>query len=162
MPILRILSLAAMIFATMILESCRQDPAAALPHSGAIVRGNRQSELQPGVASPARIVKNPFEGDEAALADGKRLYNQFNCSGCHAAGGGAIGPPLMDDEWIYGSSGANIFWTIIEGRPQGMPAFGGRIVDDQAWRIVAYVRSLSGFPKEEPGQTGQPGATEGK
>jgi cytochrome c oxidase cbb3-type subunit 3 len=54
----------------------------------------------------------------------------------------------MDDEWIYGSSAANVFWTIMEGRPQGMPAYGGRIVEDQAWRIAAYVRSLSGLPKQ--------------
>jgi cytochrome c oxidase cbb3-type subunit 3 len=26
----------------------------------------------------------------------------MNCSGCHANGGGGMGPALMDDEWIYG------------------------------------------------------------
>jgi cytochrome c oxidase cbb3-type subunit 3 len=138
-----------MAIAAMILTSCQQEqerlPGGA--SAGAIAKGNRQSELQPGNPSPQRVVKNPFEGDDEAIADGKRLYNQYNCSGCHAAGGGAIGPPLMDDEWIYGSSSANIFWTIVEGRPQGMPTFGGRVADDQVWRIAAYVRSLSGLDK---------------
>jgi cytochrome c oxidase cbb3-type subunit 3 len=55
----------------------------------------------------------------------------------------------MDDEWIYGSSSANVYWTIVEGRPQGMPAFGGRIPEDEVWRIAAYVRSLSGLPKDK-------------
>jgi cytochrome c oxidase cbb3-type subunit 3 len=55
----------------------------------------------------------------------------------------------MDDEWIYGSSPQNVFWAIIEGRPQGMPAFGGKIAEDQVWRLVAYVRSLSGLPDKE-------------
>jgi len=32
----------------------------------------------------------------------------------------------------------------VQGRPNGMPAFGGRIPDDQLWQLVAYVRSLSG------------------
>jgi cytochrome c oxidase cbb3-type subunit 3 len=112
------------------------------------VEGNRQSILQPGPPRPARIVRNPFEGDAEAIAAGKRLFDQFNCSGCHAAGGGAIGPALIDDQWIYGSSAGNIFWTIIEGRPQGMPAFGGRIAEDQAWRIVSFVRSISNLPPD--------------
>jgi cytochrome c oxidase cbb3-type subunit 3 len=51
----------------------------------------------------------------------------------------------MDDEWIYGSEPENIFATIIEGRPNGMPSFRGRIGNQQVWQIVAYVRSLSGL-----------------
>ena len=56
-----------------------------------------------------------------------------------------MGPPLMDDEWIYGSEPENIFATIVEGRPNGMPSFRGRIPDYQVWQLVAYVRSMSGL-----------------
>jgi cytochrome c oxidase cbb3-type subunit 3 len=94
---------------------------------------------------PVRRMPNPYAGNAHAIGEGKKLYGQYNCSGCHANGGGAIGPPLMDDKWIYGSAAENIFATIVEGRPQGMPAFGGRIVEYQIWQIVAYVRSLSGL-----------------
>ena len=138
------------VIAALVLTGCGQDERSTVgPPAGARVTRNRQSELQPGPATPNRPMKTPLPSDERVLADGKRLYNQFNCSGCHAAGGGAIGPPLMDDKWIYGSQPENVFWTIIEGRPQGMPAFGGRIAEDQAWRIVAYVRSLSGLHKQQ-------------
>src|ERR671923_2610059 len=42
-------------------------------------------------------------GDNAwHISRGKTLYGAFNCYGCHAWGGGDIGPPLMDDKWIYG------------------------------------------------------------
>ena len=41
-------------------------------------------------------------------------------------GGGGIGPPLMDDRWIYGSAPENIYASIVQGRPNGMPAWGGR------------------------------------
>ena len=51
----------------------------------------------------------------------------------------------MDDRWIYGSRPENIFATILEGRPNGMPSFRGRIPDFQVWQIVAYVRSMSGL-----------------
>ena len=77
------------------------------------------------------------------VAQGKQLYRWFNCVGCHAQGGGAIGPALMDDNWLYGKSADAIFTSIVEGRPNGMPSFGGHVPDDQVWKIVAYVRSLS-------------------
>ena len=70
--------------------------------------------------------------------------------GCHFHGGGGIGPPLMDAQWIYGGSGQNIHDTIVQGRPNGMPSYGGHIPDDQIWMITAYVRTLSGqVPKPE-------------
>ena len=54
-----------------------------------------------------------------------------------------MGPQLIDKEWIYGSQPENIFATIQEGRPNGMPAFHGRISNGDTWKLVAYVRSLS-------------------
>src|SRR5690606_25982870 len=47
------------------------------------------------------------------------------------------------DEWVYGDGLDNIFYTIVEGRPQGMPAFRGRIPDGQIRTIARYVQSLS-------------------
>jgi cytochrome c oxidase cbb3-type subunit 3 len=55
-----------------------------------------------------------------------------------------MGPPLMDSEWRYGSDPASLFETIVRGRPDGMPSFGGHIPADQVWKIVAYVRSMGG------------------
>jgi len=49
----------------------------------------------------------------------------------------------MKSDWIYGSEPANVFDTIVKGRPNGMPAWGGRIPEYQIWQIVGYVRSLS-------------------
>jgi len=49
----------------------------------------------------------------------------------------------MDDKWIYGASPENIYASIMEGRPNGMPSFRGHLTEDQAWKIVAYVRSMS-------------------
>ena len=56
-----------------------------------------------------------------------------------------MGPPLMDSRWVYGSEPENIFATIMQGRPNGMPAFRGRIPQQQVWQIVAYVRSIAGL-----------------
>jgi mono/diheme cytochrome c family protein len=142
---------AVLIVAAIYLTGCQSsaDRAAASPPPGLSPIGNRQSELRPGPKVREIAARNPHEGNEDALADGKRLFDHFNCSGCHAAGGGAIGPALIDDEWIYGSRPGNIFWTIVEGRPQGMPAFGGRISEDQIWRLVTFVRSAAGLKDTE-------------
>ena len=93
--------------------------------------------------------ENPAELNAPALSEGKTLFASYNCSGCHANGGGGMGPALMDDEWIYGYYPDQIFRTIVEGRPNGMPAFRGRIPDYQVWSIAAYVRSMGGLvPKD--------------
>lgn len=85
------------------------------------------------------------ERNAYAIGEGKHLFVQFNCVGCHAMGGGAIGPPLMDAEWIYGSDPENVRESILDGRPNGMPAFRGRIPEDRVEWLVAYVRSMSGL-----------------
>ena len=51
----------------------------------------------------------------------------------------------MDDRWIYGSDPSNIFNTIVEGRPNGMPSFGSKIPRYQIWQLASYVRSLAGL-----------------
>jgi cytochrome c oxidase cbb3-type subunit 3 len=84
----------------------------------------------------------PYDENAYSISQGQRLFSQYNCVGCHAHGGGGMGPALIDDNWIYGSEPENIYNTILEGRPNGMPSFGGHIPEQQAWQIVAYVRSM--------------------
>jgi cytochrome c oxidase cbb3-type subunit 3 len=89
-------------------------------------------------------VLSPFATNAYGIAEGKRLYTAFNCAGCHAtAGGGAIGPPLRDDMWIYGYAPPQIYASIVQGRPNGMPSFGGRVPEQQVWQLVAYIESLA-------------------
>ncbi len=102
------------------------------------------SQLQAGPATPSPPAMDPYSGNAYAVNEGKRLYSWYNCEGCHAKGGGAIGPPLIDANWIYGAEPANIFATIVQGRPNGMPSFRDRIPEYQVWQLVAYVRSMSG------------------
>jgi cytochrome c oxidase cbb3-type subunit 3 len=95
-------------------------------------------------AQAALPANNKYEDNAYAVSQGKTLYRAYNCNGCHAGGGGNMGPPLMDDKWRYGSDAANIFASIAQGRPNGMPAFGKHVPEDQIWQLAAYVRSMSG------------------
>ena len=95
-----------------------------------------------GSSTPDR--GGPFRQNAWGISEGKRLFTFYNCAGCHANGGGGMGPALMDDRWIYGADENTIHQTIADGRPNGMPAFRNRIPDAQIWMLVAYVQSMSG------------------
>jgi cytochrome c oxidase cbb3-type subunit 3 len=84
------------------------------------------------------------EGSAYEVAQGKLFYRWFNCAGCHAQGGGAIGPALMDDKWIYGkdpirSSGRS---SRAGQRDAVVPRPHSRAAGVAARR---YVRSMSGW-----------------
>ena len=90
------------------------------------------------------FVANPYEGDKKAIATGAQLFIAYNCLDCHGAeGSGAMGPSFQDGRWHFGGSPASVFESIYQGRPDGMPAWGGRISNDQIWMLTAYVRSLA-------------------
>ena len=97
----------------------------------------------PGPANNPVRRRNPFEQDLGAIQDGRTLFVRMNCSGCHGGhAGGGMGPSLRDVDWMYGSTDAQIFSSIAEGRAHGMPAWGVMLPEDQVWKLVAYVKSL--------------------
>lgn len=88
---------------------------------------------------------NPYTGNAEAIQQGRTLYLQNGCSGCHGVGGGGgMGPPLLDDEWKFGSDDGILFQLIKGEVPQQtMPAaFGNVLKEEEIWKILAYVRSL--------------------
>jgi cytochrome c oxidase cbb3-type subunit III len=140
--------------ACSLLLSCHREKRDLTPSADASRRTLpvRVSGLQPGPKQlGAAALNNPYEGNAWAVSQGQTRYTQYNCVGCHFHGGGGIGPPLMDEEWIYGSSPANIYTTIAQGRPNGMPSYGGHIPDFQIWQLTSYVRALGGLAP--PGAT---------
>ena len=139
--------LAAALLALCACEREKREVRQAPP--GARTQAVSLSDLRPGGAGADAPTQNPAEEHAYDLSQGKQLFQSYNCSGCHANGGGGMGPALIDDKWIYGSDAANVFATIVEGRPNGMPSFRAKIPDQQVWQLVGFVRSLSGqLPKD--------------
>ncbi len=94
--------------------------------------------------------KNPYTGNAAAIAEGKELYKKMNCYGCHGMqGGGGMGPSLIDETWKTGTgTDANLLDQILNGKGQ-MPPYKTMVNDDQAWKMIAFIRSLyKGDPKK--------------
>ena len=115
--------------------------------------GVRQSDLagsgskfSPGGCRVQPANKNPLARDPRAVLRGMQDFDTFNCSGCRAANaGGGMGPALSTGLFTYGSSPANIFLSIYQGRPNGMPAWGAMLPEQK--------RSGNSFPTSRASRT---------
>ena len=136
-------------------ESSAQTPSAAQQQTtSAKTQQGRDSSgrfvshvehIQPGGVPIPRgmVLRNPYEGNAATVAMGAKLFVSYNCIDCHGAdGSGAMGPSLADGRWHFGGTNAEVYESIYQGRPEGMPAWGSLLSSDQIWTLVTYVRSL--------------------
>jgi len=107
-----------------------------------------------GAPPPQDPIGTRFEGNKLAIAAGKELFGQMNCSGCHFNGGGGMGPALMSGHWRYGGRIDQIYASIAQGRPNGMPSWQDSLVPTMMWDLAAYVKSLSA-PAPTPSSTSE-------
>jgi cytochrome c oxidase cbb3-type subunit 3 len=96
-----------------------------------------------GAPPPPDPIGRRFEGNALAVAYGKALFGEMNCTGCHFNGGGGMGPALMSGHWRYGGRIEQIYESIAQGRPNGMPSWQDSLQPTQMWDLAAYVKSLS-------------------
>ena len=99
-----------------------------------------------GAPPPPDAIGRRFEGNKLAIADGEQLFGQMNCTGCHFNGGGGMGPALMSGHWRYGGRIEQIYESIAQGRPNGMPSWQFVLQPQQMWDLAAYVKSLAVSP----------------
>jgi cytochrome c oxidase cbb3-type subunit III len=110
--------------------------------------------IVPGNIDVKPDIKNPVADDSDAANRGMKYFANFNCSGCHAANaGGGMGPALSNHSFKFGGDPANIYLTIAQGRPTGMPAWGTILPSSVIWDLVAYIHSISDAPVEQWGTT---------
>ena len=112
-----------------------------------------------GAPPPQDPIGARFEGNKPAIAAGKELFGQMNCTGCHFNGGGGMGPALMSGHLRYGGRIDQIYASIAQGRPNGMPSWQDSLQPQQMWELAAYVKSLSVPASASASQTAVPGAS---
>lgn len=89
-----------------------------------------------------------LEGAED-LASGKAVFTA-NCTACHKDGQGDIGPNLTDKFWLYGNDIKDVFSSIKNGRPNGMPEHASKLNPIQTQQVSSYVLSLKYKAGREP------------
>ncbi|MFB3430183.1 cytochrome c [Phycisphaerales bacterium ac7] len=115
------------------------------------------------------VERIPVPVDLDLIQMGKTQY-EINCLVCHGGtgkGDGIVGvrwayplPNFLDDTWQLGAVGpdgapnplaydGHIFDIIMNGKPAptspsgyAMPPYGGRVTVEEAWAIVAYLRTI--------------------
>ncbi len=79
---------------------------------------------------------------EAVIDEGAKIFIE-RCSACHGPEGkGDIGPDLTDSEWKYGGTDEDLFETISNGRPGGMPAWKNELSEKKIRKVISYIREL--------------------
>jgi cytochrome c oxidase cbb3-type subunit 3 len=93
------------------------------------------------VPGPDDRVPAPLANPDSAA--GATLFVSYNCADCHGVdGAGAMGPSLADNRWRFGGSADEVYRSIADGRPEGMPRWGPKIPPAHIRQLTAYVRSL--------------------
>ncbi len=136
---------------------------AALGSSSVAAENNTPVERV--MSTPVGQLKSPYSDVLSVAEQGHKLFQAYDCSGCHGGGGGGgMAAPLTNEIWIYGSADDTLFRLITLGtgslspgnafEMQGfvrkgsenvvgpMPPYGEIIpTEDDIWKIIAWIRS---------------------
>jgi len=86
-----------------------------------------------------------IRGNLDAIGEGRRVFLEFNCSGCHGnSAGGGMGPGVQHAEQ------GDVQDAVLHGdaKEGGMPSFKGCATNTDVKNLVAYLRSIG--TKNEP------------
>lgn len=117
--------------------------AVASPLQAETIRAALESLAGGDVEGAAQLlgtaVEGPLPGDPE---QGQQLY-AANCEMCHGIGGaGGIGVALASSPTVQGLNDDMLLALILSGRPaEGMPAWEGRLTNEQIQHIIALLRT---------------------
>nr|YP_009295862.1 cytochrome c553 [Schimmelmannia schousboei]AOM64797.1 cytochrome c553 [Schimmelmannia schousboei] len=87
----------------------------------------------------------PTLADDSSLDAGERIFTA-NCAACHAGGNNAIMPQKTLKQDALEENEMNSITAIttqVKNGKNAMPAFGGRLADDEIENVASYVLNQS-------------------
>ncbi|HET7031479.1 MAG TPA: copper homeostasis membrane protein CopD, partial [Casimicrobiaceae bacterium] len=101
-------------------------------------------------AHPTTYARAPVRYATATVAAGATLY-RANCEACHgvdargdgpAAASLPVRPPNLTSGHAIHHRPGDLYWWIAHGIPETpMPAFEGRLTDEQIWQVMTFVHA---------------------
>jgi len=120
-----------------ILKSILEGRNGMMPPQGPALGHNGTNAVASYVVSRSGTIAPPDQ-----VAAGKVTFDTL-CAACHGVdgrGNPALGAPnLFDNVWLYGGDIASVVTTVRDGRSGVMPPWGGRLTNDEARLIAAWV-----------------------
>ncbi len=103
-------------------------------------------EFDKEMASAAKtthsVAVKQYSGDKEAIKEGKELFAN-TCAPCHNSDAtGGIGPNLTLTTLKFGATWKDIYESIANGRPNGMPPFLQQIGSEKVSKTIAFLESL--------------------
>lgn len=88
-----------------------------------------------------------FSTDAETLALGEHLY-EANCAACHGAEGSGevLGASDLSDLRLTASQAPRDFYLVTTQGKGSMPAWQGRLSQDERWALIDYLRTFSYDP----------------
>lgn len=125
----------------LLVAGCASSGVGSQPAASAAEPAAPPAPAAASAASPSSPAAAFYE-DEAAQTRASQLFRAVCTGYCHTTeGAGREAPDLFDCESDHGGSDQEIFDVITAGLPDTqMQAFGGKLPDEDLWRIVAYLR----------------------
>ena len=115
-----------------------------------------------GAPASAKTMKNPLEGQQAAIDAGKTVYAR-NCLSCHGKtlkGTGNV-PSLIDGK-LKGVTEGEIFWFVTKGdKDNGMPSW-AFMPEEKRWQVVSYLDAVLSGKATAAGSSAAPAAASSK
>ncbi|THF86842.1 c-type cytochrome [Deinococcus sp. KSM4-11] len=106
---------------------------------------NKETAPKPVVVDPTVVANISKEWPTV----GKATFASAGCVGCHGAQGqGVVGPRLAGDAKILKDPA--YVYTIVTNGKGGMPAFGGKLKDNEIYAVANYVLHSWGNSIPEP------------
>jgi mono/diheme cytochrome c family protein len=102
----------------------------------------------------AKGIQNPVPPTDASIAMGMMIYAN-RCEGCHGESGDGKGQhadslsiapsDFTDAPAMDLSTDGELFWKISHGR-RPMPAFQGKLTEQERWQLVDFIRTFAKRP----------------
>ena len=120
-------------------------------HNPDLARALARCLADPWVApASAKELKSPFPVSPEVLKLGRTKYDIY-CDGCHGPLGDGRGSVALKFAlsvvnigmpWVQAQTDGELFWKISNGKG-AMPAWKAQLSEEDRWRLVAFVRTLS-------------------